>query len=168
MIIPSFSIAAALTFSIASTPLRGTIPSGGNPAELGEFPYMVSLSVEDDYVCSGSLLDATTVLTTATCSKDIPSSDVHVRAGSLQWSDGGQQVGVQRIISHPSFNESIFESDIAIWKLSEPIMEGQFISYARLPVRDFDPRGGYLGNAVGWYVQSMTSGPSPRNEGGLC
>jgi hypothetical protein len=47
-------------------------------------------------------------------------------------------------------------------------MEGQFISYARLPVRDFDPRGGYLGNAVGWYVQSMTSGPSPRNEGGLC
>jgi secreted trypsin-like serine protease len=74
MIFPSSSVVAALAV---------TIPSGGKPAELGEFPFMVSLSVEDSYFCSGSLLDGTTVLTTATCSKDYPSSDVHVRAGSL-------------------------------------------------------------------------------------
>jgi trypsin len=55
---------------------------GGEAAALGDFPYIVSLSLGGSHFCGGSLLDSTTVLTAAHCS-DVAAGSVQVRAGTL-------------------------------------------------------------------------------------
>jgi trypsin len=58
---------------------------GGEPAEFGEFPFIVSIttkSLPDLNRCGGTLLDATTVLTAGHCSIFDP-EDVVIRAGTL-------------------------------------------------------------------------------------
>lgn len=55
---------------------------GGNAAEAGEFPFIVSLQRRGNHFCGGTLLNENTVLTAAHCSSANAAS-VSVRAGSL-------------------------------------------------------------------------------------
>ena len=56
---------------------------GGEDAELGDFPYVVSLQADGRHFCTGSLIDAKTVLTAAHCIAGFDPSTHTVRAGSL-------------------------------------------------------------------------------------
>ena len=56
---------------------------GGEDAELGDFPYVVSLQADGRHFCTGSLIDAKTVLTAAHCIAGFDPSSHTVRAGSL-------------------------------------------------------------------------------------
>jgi trypsin len=56
---------------------------GGEDAELGDFPYVVSLQDKGSHFCTGSLIDAKTVLTAAHCVEGIDPLTDTVRAGSL-------------------------------------------------------------------------------------
>ena len=46
---------------------RGGRIVGGNDAVLGEFPHQVSLHLDGQYFCGGSLIEADKVLTSALC-----------------------------------------------------------------------------------------------------
>lgn len=97
---PNAVLVAFLATAIVSAlnPLPGLIKpvriAGGSNAKKGEFPYAVSLQVPNKkgnltHFCTGSLLDAKTVLTAAHCvepvwySEKFYAEDVVVRAGSL-------------------------------------------------------------------------------------
>lgn len=56
---------------------------GGVPAEVGDFPYLVSMQLSGRHYCGGSLLDSTTVLTAAHCVEGVTLSTVTVRAGTI-------------------------------------------------------------------------------------
>lgn len=89
---PKFALAAILGLQAAS--MAAAHPTvrdandilivGGDEAEAGEFPFIVSLSspVYNGHFCGGSLLNANTVLTAAHCTSDMEASEIKVRAGS--------------------------------------------------------------------------------------
>ncbi|KAF5004821.1 hypothetical protein FDECE_8698 [Fusarium decemcellulare] len=123
---------------------------GGQEAKLGEFPYIISLSLSGEAWCGGSLLNAKTVLTAAHCVDGQNASDFKVRAGSLHWNTGGKAVGVASIAQHPKYNASALDNDIAILKLSAPIQKGSAISYATLTEQGSDPVPESITTVAGW------------------
>ena len=56
---------------------------GGEPAQEGEFPYIVSLQRGSSHFCGGSLLNADTVITAAHCAQGQTAANLRIRAGSL-------------------------------------------------------------------------------------
>lgn len=89
---PTVSVGAALHDPVSlrdSMTARGTsdiLIVGGEQAEPGEFPYIVSLSQNDNHICGGSLLNENTVITAAHCCFDngeaLDPTTLKVRAGT--------------------------------------------------------------------------------------
>ncbi|CAM1504991.1 Fc.00g106280.m01.CDS01 [Cosmosporella sp. VM-42] len=146
---PAVSMAAALAMP-AELSTRGSQIVGGTTAAAGEFPYIVSLSHSGSHFCGGVLLNANTVLTAGHCSVDYSASSVKVRAGSLTWASGGTQVGVSKIVVHPSYNADTVDNDIALWHLSTPIATSSTIGYATLPAQGSDPAASATVTVAGW------------------
>ncbi|CAI6069639.1 unnamed protein product [Clonostachys chloroleuca] len=136
---------------------------GGTTASSGEFPYIVSLSSGGSHFCGGVLLNANTVVTAGHCS-DSSASSVRVRAGSLNRSSGGTQVGVSSITIHPDYyvSNDIPYNDIAVWKLSTSIAEtSSTIKYAKLAAQGSDPSAGTTMTVAGWGLTSETGTTLP-------
>ncbi|KAF5124051.1 Trypsin [Metarhizium anisopliae] len=128
---------------------------GGEDANNGEFPFIVSiLSNRDHPFCGGSLLDSTTVLTAAHCITGAYS----VKAGTLNSYTGGVDAKVASAKIHPDYTDG--ESpwhDIGILKLSDPIEQSAIISYAKLPVNGSDPAINSTATAAGWTRGTQTA-----------
>jgi trypsin len=144
---------------------------GGEDAELGDFPYVVSLQDNGRHFCTGSLIDAKTVLTAAHCVEGIDPSTDTVRAGSLvsillphlrtqyrrtgliqsqSKSKGGRVVGVASAIGHPAFDDTEISNDVGIVKLSTPLSVDDGISFATLAHEHSDPKGKLPATVAGW------------------
>lgn len=78
--IPALAMAAALPGT------ESILIVGGEPAKLGEFPYIVSLAIDGTHDCGGVLVNSNTVVSAAHC---VIKSASHytARAGSLVWSN---------------------------------------------------------------------------------
>ncbi|KAL7946232.1 trypsin-like cysteine/serine peptidase domain-containing protein [Trichoderma barbatum] len=151
----------ALALGAPAVEPRGTDIVGGTAAALGEFPYIVSLSTQGSHFCGGILLNSNTVLTGAHCSVDFPASQVKVRAGTITWASGGTQVGVSKIVVHPSYNARTTDFDVAVWKLSSPLAASSTIGYATLPASGSDPAAGSTVTTAGWGTTSSGSSSLP-------
>ncbi|XP_040899744.1 suppressor of tumorigenicity 14 protein homolog [Toxotes jaculatrix] len=102
---------------------------GGQNAELGEWPWQVSLHfLTNGHVCGASIISERWLLSAAHCF--VTSSPLNHVASNWQTYSGMQdqykQDGVQRrslksIISHPDYNQMTFDYDIALLELSEPL-----------------------------------------------
>lgn len=96
----------------------------GEDAAKGQFPFQVRIGFVDGifiYVCGGSVLDETTVLSAAHCCDgdeyvaDFGEWDTSVREGDEQY------IYVSETRPHGSYNAFTFENDICILKLSQPV-----------------------------------------------
>lgn len=56
---------------------------GGEPTELGEFPYLVSMQAYGEHSCGAVLLTSTKALTAAHCVTMRIPEEVHIRAGII-------------------------------------------------------------------------------------
>ncbi|KAK8917966.1 hypothetical protein H634G_09623 [Metarhizium anisopliae BRIP 53293] len=126
--------------------------AGGEAAQNGDIPCMVSIQNErGQHECGGSLLDDTTVLTAAHCL----GSSHSIRAGTLNAEEGGVIANISSRKAHPNYKQQttaydVPENDIAILKLSTPIVESNLINYALLPVDGSSPVANSIAIAAGW------------------
>jgi trypsin len=76
---------------------------GGNEAQRGRYPYMVSLTYQYSHVCGGSLIADDMVLSAAHCSGFFDGIEI----GRHDLSDDGEQFeryNIESFTNHPGFN----------------------------------------------------------------
>ncbi|XP_074510127.1 suppressor of tumorigenicity 14 protein homolog [Sebastes fasciatus] len=102
---------------------------GGQNAEMGEWPWQVSLHfLTYGHVCGASIISKKWLLSAAHCfATDSPAN--HIASNWQTYSgmqdqykqDGVQLKKVKRIITHPDYNSMTYDYDIALLELSEPL-----------------------------------------------
>ncbi|XP_059223363.1 uncharacterized protein LOC106089070 [Stomoxys calcitrans] len=133
---------------------------GGNFAKVGQFPYQVSLLVNGQHNCGGSIISELYVVTAAHCvvidqsTIRIPLDMLSVRAGSLVTTSGGQHVPVAEVKIHPTYRW--FNHDIALVKLAEPLHFNDNVKAIALATKN-PPSGAYVSTS-GW-GRTSTNGP---------
>ncbi|CAG12052.1 unnamed protein product, partial [Tetraodon nigroviridis] len=102
---------------------------GGQNAEVGEWPWQVSLHfLTYGHVCGASIISERWLLSAAHCFVT-SSPQNHIAANWLTYSgmqdqykqDGILRRPLKRIISHPDYNQMTYDYDIALLELSEPL-----------------------------------------------
>ncbi|KAL4097149.1 hypothetical protein QTP88_021973 [Uroleucon formosanum] len=153
---------------------------GGSQSELGAWPWMVALGYQNlninnnslQWLCSGTLITNTYVLTSAECVKDrVNIRLTTARLGELNLdpsiNDGAtpMDVPIKRIIIHEGYNPEGVSNDIALLKLNHSVAYTEFIQPICLPllsdVKNIDLRTINMPFVAGW---GSTNSPSVLGE----
>ncbi|XP_067285315.1 chymotrypsin-like protease CTRL-1 [Pseudorasbora parva] len=122
----------AQTYDCGVAPLNTRIV-GGTDAPAGTWPWQVSIHYNGNHICGGTLIHNQWVVTAAHCiiSTDINRWKLYLgRETQSMWPPNTNevQVSIQSIIKHPKYNDSLFNNDISLMKLSQPV---NFTPYIR-------------------------------------
>ncbi|KFH43498.1 Trypsin-like protein [Hapsidospora chrysogenum ATCC 11550] len=151
---PKFVLAAAFAGVATAAALPRGISDilivGGEPAQEGDFPFIVSLQQGGSHFCGGTLIGSNKVVTAAHCSEGQDPASVSVRAGSLSWSSGGVEAKVDSITVHPDYDAQTIDNDVAVWTLADAIEEGDGVSFGSLPQQGSDLSGNATVTVAGW------------------
>lgn len=131
---------------------------GGNPVDVREFPYQISLRSNGQHSCGGSIISQRYILTAAHCTNGLSASSLSIRAGSSFHQSGGQVRNVERIIQHPNYNEATIDFDISILKLDQNLQIGESIQIPLLNL--LTPVPGSISTVSGWGLL-WENGPLP-------
>ncbi|XP_058890208.1 uncharacterized protein prss56 isoform X2 [Acipenser ruthenus] len=127
---------------------------GGSPAALGGWPWLVSLQLDGGMMCGGVLVDRSWVLTAAHCftgSRNENSWSVVVGEYDLTQTDPEEQVlQVNRILTHPKFNQKSFNNDIALVELTSSVPVSRHVAPVCLPSAEGEPAVGTACYVAGW------------------
>ncbi|XP_074082025.1 transmembrane protease serine 12-like isoform X2 [Macrotis lagotis] len=121
--------------------MSGSRVVGGHNAELGGWPWTVSLQIilftRTAHVCGGSLINENWVLTAAHCLKDVREPQfwravvgVH---NLLQRHRNTKKIKVKTIIIHPHFIPATFANDIALFHLKRAVSYNDYVQPICLP-----------------------------------
>ncbi|XP_054157944.1 chymotrypsin-like protease CTRL-1 [Oppia nitens] len=105
---------------------------GGINANLGEFPWQVSMQRQPGsrkHFCGGSIISEHWILTAAHCVESMkytytPGS-IRIVLGTVDWrntqSGSPQMIAISRIVVHDGWNRNTGQNDIALLQTAEPI-----------------------------------------------
>jgi secreted trypsin-like serine protease len=95
---------------------------GGEAAGVATWGWAVSISIADSYLCGGSIISSSWVITAAHCVYGgYTVSQITIYPGStLRWS-GTQSKVASQVIIHPNYNASTYDNDIALLRLASPL-----------------------------------------------
>ncbi|CAF0787106.1 unnamed protein product [Rotaria sp. Silwood1] len=131
---------------------------GGETANSATWGWAVSISIANTYLCGGSIISSSWIITAAHCAEGFTASQFKVYAGSNIRYSGTQNRTVSKVILHSEYNSATFVNDIALLKLASPLnMSDPYvrsiclpsISQATLSAGEWPPVGTNV-VAVGW------------------
>lgn len=136
----------------------GRIVGGKEVKAAGRYPWQLSLATGFfgffyQHRCGATLISKKWVLTAAHCMKNMNIASTYVMAGFLAVNkrDTAQIKKIERFISHPRFDPSLYEQDIALLKLDSPVVYSSLVLPACLPVPQ--PTSSYtskIATLTGW------------------
>lgn len=132
----------------------------GDDAELGQFPWQVSLQVGSRHNCGGSILSADRVATAAHCVEFQNPSNLRIVAGSTTYSGVNNEETVQiRQVASLDYDDSwdtpAFSWDYAILYLDEPLELNEYVSAIELGTMDDDGVVSLRCTASGWGYENQ-------------
>jgi secreted trypsin-like serine protease len=118
--------------SINSTTVNRIV--NGETAEIGAWGWAVTLSINRRFLCGGSVLSSSWIITAAHCVNTVNASEIITYAGSnIRWSGNQSRVG-SRVIVHPNYSTATLANDIALVKLVTPlIMTDPYVNVICIP-----------------------------------
>ncbi|XP_078357475.1 transmembrane protease serine 9-like [Oculina patagonica] len=114
---------------------------GGEDSKPGNWPWQVGLYMSGKFICGGSLVSPTWVVTAAHCVTSGKPSDFFVRLGDndRDTNDGCEQsIKIKRIQPHPKFDQTRLNNDIALLELSKPAILNKRVGLVCLPPQDYN------------------------------
>ncbi|XP_058502999.1 suppressor of tumorigenicity 14 protein homolog isoform X2 [Solea solea] len=131
---------------------------GGQNAELGEWPWQISLHfMTYGHVCGASIISDRWLLSAAHCfvthdpANHVASNWQTYSGMQNQYSqENVQRRSLKRIISHPDYNQMTFDYDIALLELSEPLQFTNTIQPICLPASSHVFPAGMACWVTGW------------------
>ncbi|XP_070145262.1 trypsin alpha-like [Drosophila kikkawai] len=127
---------------------------GGRRIEIKEAPWQVSLRLDGNHICSGSIYSKRIIITAAHClnfgnGTEYRIDHLSVGVGSTARSNG-TVFKVQAKMSHPKFENGSPPNDIALLRLEKPLMMSD--SVQPIPLVKKVPAAGSIATATGWGV----------------
>ncbi len=160
---------------------------GGDEAVAGSYPWIAAIihssasNEADGWYCGGSLIRPGWVLTAAHCtytrSVPQPASAIDVLIGRHRLSStGGERIDVVEIIRHPNYNNSTYDHDIALLRLSRDsvytpidlVPEGDTVFSAAGVVSTVIGWGDTRENGVGSYSDTLQEVQVPIVTNAVC
>lgn len=139
---------------------------GGQPAELGEWPWIAALFNGGRQFCGGSLIDSTHILSAAHCIAHMSSWDVSrltVRLGDHNIKSNSEtrhiEKKVKRLVRHRGFDSRTLYNDVAILTLDSPVTFSRNVKPICLPTGN-SQYAGQTATVIGW-GSLRESGPQP-------
>ncbi len=105
----------------STKPVSITRIVGGESAGTATWGWAVSISIDNSYLCGGSIISSSWVITAAHCIRDYKASQIKIYAGSIRLRSGNQNRVASRVIMHPFYQSARYENDIALLQLSSPL-----------------------------------------------
>ncbi|XP_071454280.1 serine proteinase stubble-like [Hetaerina americana] len=139
---------------------------GGQPADLGEWPWIAALFNGGRQFCGGSLIDSTHILSAAHCIAHMSSWDVSrltVRLGDHNIRTDTEtrhiEKKVKRLVRHRGFDSRTLYNDVAILTLDSPVTFTRNIKPICLPSGSAQ-YAGQTATVIGW-GSLREGGPQP-------
>ncbi|XP_044733178.1 mite allergen Der p 3-like [Chrysoperla carnea] len=156
-------IGGLLFFASITTSYSGILTPlivGGENAEWGDIPYIVSLRSDSLHTCGGVLISKDWIITAAHC---VTSSIIKytIQYGVLNISSNANDksvIEIEKIIIHEKFDSFTTENNIAALKLKEPVKFSKYVSAAVLPEQNEEVPEVDNALLAGW-GQLYTNGP---------
>lgn len=100
---------------------------GGRSASIKECPYQVSILVNNEAYCGGSIISQNWIITAGHCVYEYPKRYVTIRSGSDYTNVGGFITKIIKTIRHPGYktnSQGIPTNDIALASVQRPFIFG--------------------------------------------
>uniref|UniRef100_A0A8C7EW63 Peptidase S1 domain-containing protein n=1 Tax=Neovison vison TaxID=452646 RepID=A0A8C7EW63_NEOVI len=137
---------------------------GGEPADIIDFPWQVSILHRRRHICGGSILSRWWILTAAHCFINRHKSDLEIiHSERSTGTKKSKRMKVDKLITHPYFDSWLLDNDIALLLLKFPLkLDAEKVPICLSEVTDIESwRNCWV---TGWGITSELLQPNPLNK----